>query len=83
MMTKIFDLQSLVGTEIVENETITEGIMGRARKKVKWTVIEAYPHFIRVMRLTEDGAEIYGTFNIGTLVTMGVLAQKGKVDYYG
>lgn len=74
---KGFDLQSLVGTEIIEHETITEGIMGRARKKVKWTVIEAYPHFVRVMRLTEDGTEIYGTFNIGTLVTMGVFRKGG------
>lgn len=74
---KGFDLQSLVGTEIIEHETITEGIMGRARKKVKWTVIEAYPHFIRVMRLTEDGKAIYGTFNIGTLVTMGVFRKGG------
>ena len=78
-----FELQSLVGTEIIENEVVTEGIMGRAKNKVKWTVIEAYPHFVRAMRQTENGAEIYCTFNEGTLVTMGVLAQKGKVEYYG
>lgn len=76
-----FDLQSLVGTEIVETETLTAGSMGRAFRKIKWTVIEAYPHFVRVMRVTEDGRTIYGTFNIGTLITMGVFRKDG--DYNG
>lgn len=77
-----YDLTALIGTEIEEHETITKEIMGKAIRKNRWTVIEAYPHFVKAMRVTESGAEIYTTFNIGTLVTMGAIRQKG-VRYIG
>ena len=76
-------LYDLVGKEITLNETVTEGIMGRAVKKVKWLVVEAYPCFVRIMRVAENGNEVYDTLNIGTLITMGIVSQKGKVKYYG
>ena len=75
-----FDLQGLVGTEITEKSTENE--VGKAIKQIKWTVIEAYPHFVKAMRITEDNIEIYTTFNVGTLVTMGAIRQKG-VRYIG
>ena len=77
-----YDLSGLIGTEIIEHETVTKEIMGKAVRKIKWTVIEAYPHFVKAMRVTESGAEIYTTFNVGTLVTMGAIRQKG-VRYIG
>lgn len=77
-----YDLTTLVGTEIVEHETVTKEIMGKAVRHVKWTVIEAYPHFVKAMRISENGNEIYTTFNVGTLVTMGAIRQKG-VRYIG
>lgn len=77
-----YDLTALIGTEIVEHETVTKEIMGKAIRKNKWTVIEAYPHFVKAMRVTESGEPIYTTFNIGTLVTMGAIRQKG-VRYIG
>lgn len=77
-----YDLTALIGTEIIEHETITKEIMGKAIRKNKWTVIEAYPHFVKAMRVTESGEPIYTTFNIGTLVTMGAIRQKG-VRYIG
>ena len=76
-------LYDLVGMEITLNEPVTEGIMGRAVKKVKWLVVEAYPCFIRIMRVAENGNEVYDTLNIGTLITMGIVSQEGKVKYYG
>ncbi len=76
-------LYDLVGKEITLNETVTEGIMGRAVKKVKWLVVEAYPCFVRIMRVAENGNEVYDTLNIGTLITMGIVSQEGKVKYYG
>ena len=78
-----FNLSDLIGTEIVEHETVTKELVGRAIKKTKWTVIEAYPQFVKCMRVADNGAEIFTTFNIGTLVTMGVLKQKGRCKYYG
>lgn len=77
-----YDLTALIGTEIEEHETITKEIMGKAIRKNKWTIVEAYPHFVKAMRVAESGAEIYTTFNIGTLVTMGAIRQKG-VRYIG
>lgn len=77
-----YDLTALIGTEIEEHETITKEIMGKAIRKNKWTVIEAYPHFVRARRTTEDGKEIFTTFNTGTLVAMGAIRQKG-VRYIG
>ncbi len=77
-----YDLSALVGTEIIEHETLTKGIQGRAIQKTKWTVIEAYPHFVKAMRIAESGAEIFTTFNVGTLVTMGAIRLKG-VKYIG
>lgn len=77
-----FDLSGLIGQEIIENTAVTEGLLGRACKKIHWTVIEAYPCFVKAMRITENGTEAYTTFNIGTLITMGVIRQKG-VKYYG
>lgn len=77
-----YNLADLIGTEIVEHETVTKEIMGKAVRKIHWTVTEAYPHFVKAMRITEGGEEIYTTFNTGTLVTMGVLEQKG-VRYIG
>ena len=77
-----FDLQKLVGTELKEYTTITEGIMGRATKKTTWTVIEAYPHFVRCMRRTENDTEVYATFNVGDLILMGVIEQK-RGKFYG
>lgn len=67
------NLKKLVGKEIVAKETVTENIIGRAVKKVRWTVIEAYPYHVRAMRITEDGREVYNSFNIGTLITMGII----------
>ena len=78
-----FNLRDLVGTEIVENEAINTGLSGNVYKKIKWTVIEAYPHFVKAMRIADDGREFYTTFNIGTLVTMGIIEQKGRGKYYG
>lgn len=76
-------LYDLVGKEIMVSETVTEGIVGRAVKKVKWLVVEAYPCFVRIMRVAENGVEIYDTLNIGSLVSMGIVTQEGKVKYYG
>lgn len=76
-------LYDLVGKEIMVSETVTEGIVGRAVKKVKWLVVEAYPCFVRIMRVADNGVEIYDTLNIGSLVTMGIVTQEGKVKYYG
>ena len=78
-----YNLADLIGTEIVEHETVTKEIMGKAVRKIHWTVTEAYPHFVKAMRITEGGKEIYTTFNTGTLVTMGVLAQRGGHRYVG
>ena len=77
-----YNLQDLVGCEVEESILQTEGMDGRRSKKIKWTVIEAYPHFVKAMRITEDGTEIYNTFNVGTLVTMGAIRLKG-VRYIG
>ena len=77
-----YNLADLIGTEIVEHETVTKEIMGKAVRKTRWTVIEAYPNFVKCMRITEDGKEIYTTFNTGTLVAMGAIRQKG-VRYIG
>ena len=77
-----YDLSALVGTEIEEHETVTKEIMGKAVRKVRWTVIEAYPNFVKCMRITESGNEVYTTFNTGTLVAMGAIRQKG-VRYIG
>ncbi len=76
-MAKI-DLSYLVGTEIVEKKSIDTGISGRVTKKTKWTVIEAYPYFVRVMRICDNDAVIYGSFSIGELITMGVLSNGRK-----
>lgn len=73
-----FDLQALVGTEV--KEVVND--QGRITKRISWTVIEAYPHFVKAMRITENETEAYTTFNIGSLITMGALKQKG-VKYYG
>lgn len=78
-----YDLTALIGAEIEEHETVTKDIVGKAVKKTKWTVIEVYPNFVKCMRIAENGAEIYTTFNIGTLIAMGALQQKGKGKYYG
>jgi len=77
-----YDLSGLIGTEIVEREVVTKEIQGKAVRKVRWTVTEAYPHFVKAMRIAENGAEIFTTFNVGTLITMGVIQQKG-VRYIG
>ena len=77
-----YDLTALIGTEIVEHETVTKEIMGKAVRKTRWTVIEAYPNFVKCMRITEGGAEVFTTFNTGTLVAMGAIRQKG-VRYIG
>ena len=74
-----FDLSQLVGTEIVM--VSQDNNVGNERKKTKWNVIEAYPHFVRVMRITENGDEIYNTFHLGDLIEMGVLRQKGRMLY--
>jgi len=71
-----YDLKELIGQEIQERVINPTYIKGRVRK-IKWTVIEAYPHFVKAMRITDDGKEIYNTFNIGTLVTMGVIRING------
>ena len=78
-----FDLQALVGTEVKER-VIDDGRSNTRTntKYIRWTIIEAYPYFVKAMRITEDGREIYTTFNIGTLITMGAIRQKG-VKYYG
>ena len=76
-------LYELVGKEITINETVTEGIMGRAVKKQKWLVVEAYPAFVRIMRTAENGVEVYDTLNIGTLISMGIISQEGRGKYYG
>lgn len=78
-----YDLQSFVGTEIVEKRAINTGISGNIYKKCKWTVIEAHPYFIRVMRICENGTEIYNTFNIGDLVRMGVINDKRRMTNEG
>ena len=77
-----YDLTALIGTEIIEREVVTKEIQGKAVRKVRWTVTEAYPHFVKCMRITENGAEVYTTFNTGTLVAMGAIRQKG-VRYIG
>ena len=78
-----YDLTALIGAEIEEHETVTKDIVGKAVKKTKWTVIEAYPHFVKCMRIAENGEELFTTFNVGTLVAMGVLQQRGRCKYYG
>lgn len=74
-----FELQRLVGKEIEEKRNIDTGISGRVIRKTKWTVIEAYPHFVRVMRVCDNDQVIYGTFNIGELITMGVLKDRRRI----
>lgn len=73
-----FDLQALVGTEV--KEIVKDG--DRISRTIRWTVTEAYPYFVKAMRITENETEAYTTFNTGSLVTMGAIKQKG-VKYYG
>ena len=72
-MASFYDLGALVGQEIVENAVVFLGSEGKGIKKHKWTVIEAYPYFVRTMRICENGAEVFNTFNLGELITMGVI----------
>ena len=67
------NLKELIGKEIVAKETVTKEIMGRAIKKQKWTIVEAYPYHVRAMRITEDGREVYNSFSIGDLILMGII----------
>ena len=51
-MARRYDLSKLIGTEIKEKTLITSNkgfVMNR------WTVIEAYPCFVKAMRMTEIG----------------------------
>lgn len=48
-----------------------------------YTVIEAYPTFVRAMRITDNGTELYKCFNIGDLVTMGALKTKATPNKSG
>lgn len=75
------DLQPLVGREITERCVINTGASKPIRRKQKWFVIEAYPHFIRVMRYTENGVALYNTFSTGDLVTMGIIKAGGRAIY--
>ena len=65
-------LGHLVGREIrtMVNDDKNFGI---SKKAEKYTIVEAYPHFVIGERKTEDGVIIRETFNRGTLVEMGVI----------
>lgn len=73
------DLQFLVGTELIEKVAAANNL--KSYKKVKWTVIEAHPHFVKAMRITKDEVPIYTTFNTGDLVTMGKITSNGRRRY--
>lgn len=76
------DLYKLVGKEITIDCTVTEGIVGRAVTGVKWLVVKAYPHYVLATRTCENGHEIKECFNIGTLITKGLLSGGTNKEYY-
>lgn len=71
-MARHYDLTKLIGTEIREKTFVTSN---KGITIHKWTVIEAYPCFVKCMRITENGTELFNTFNLGELVTMGILSN--------
>lgn len=72
------DLSFMIGREIKDHDPALTG-----EKKVSYTVIEAYPTFVRAMRITDNGTELYKCFNIGDLVTMGALKTKAAPNKSG
>ena len=77
----MMDLQQLVDTELELTEEIVNGINGKTIHKHKWTVIAAYPHHVRLMRIDEDGHKLYNSLSVGDLVQLGILKQARR--YYG
>ena len=66
------NLSDLIGQEIVTNNPILSAT-GTATRKCKYIVIEAFPYFVKGMRICDNGAEIVQCFSIGDLVTMGLI----------
>ena len=70
------DLSFLLGREIIADDPRLWG-RGQHTRKCSYTVIEAYPCYVRAMRICENGQEIYQCFDLGDLVRMGALKSVG------
>lgn len=74
------DLYKLVGKYIKISYKVKDGTSGVIVHKHKWFVIAAYPHHVMAMRTFENGAQIRECFNIGTLITNGVLRIRRQTE---
>lgn len=56
---------------------------GTNLRSEKFLVVAAYPYYIIGERTCENGVVCRECFNIGDLITMGLVFQEGRVKYYG
>lgn len=70
-------LSDLIGQEIVADDTV---LLGQGVKPVKYVITEAYPYYVRGVRVCENGAILTQCFNIGDLVVRGMVKAR-KVPY--
>lgn len=69
-------LYNLVGTTITITVPILTGT-GYYKRKVQYLVTEAHPYYISCERRCENGVVIKECFDIGTLITQGIVDQRG------
>jgi hypothetical protein len=76
------DLSYLLGTEIVTDDPVLSAT-ATATRKCRYTVIEVYPHFVKGMRVTDNGTEMYECFNLGDLITKGCIQGRQEETKHG
>ncbi len=76
------ELNSLVG-ETIEMNISKLTPTGTNLRSEKFLVVAAYPHYIIGERTCENGHVCRECFNIGDLISMGLIMQKGRMEYYG
>lgn len=60
----------MIGNEIIDHDPM---LTGQGMVKQSYTIIEVYPYYVRAMRVTDNGTELYKCFNLGDLVTRGMI----------
>ncbi len=69
------NLEFLVGQEITSDEPILSAT-ATMNRKTKYTIVKAYPHFVKGERFTENGDRLTRCFNLGDLITMGLISNR-------
>ena len=72
-MKYFIQLCNLIGSEIELMTNVVVDMSSSVYRKAKWKVVEAYPHHIVCERVCENGAIIRESFDVGTLIQLGVI----------